>query len=137
VLQTVYGDETLSRSNVFQWSERFKDGSEYLQDDLRNGLPSTSRNADTIAIVCQIVTRDRPLAIRTVSDELNINKETIRQILQEDLRKTKICAKFIPHSLTDEPKQRRLASCQDFVQTCQDNPSFLNCFVTGDESWVF
>jgi hypothetical protein len=27
----------------------------------------------------------------------------------------------------DEQKQRRLSSCQDFVQTCQDNPSFLDC----------
>jgi hypothetical protein len=23
------------------------------------------------------------------------------------------------------------------IQTCQDNPSFLDCIVTGDESWVF
>jgi hypothetical protein len=54
-------------------------------------------------------------------DELNINKETIRQILHEDLRKRKICAKFVPHSLRDEQKQRRLTSAQDFIQTCQDN----------------
>jgi hypothetical protein len=23
------------------------------------------------------------------------------------------------------------------IQTCQDNSSFLDCIVTGDESWVF
>jgi hypothetical protein len=72
-----------------------------------------------------------------MSDELNINKETIRQILHEDLRRRIICVKFVPYSLTDEQKQRRFKSCKDFIQTCQDNPSFLDCIVTGDESWAF
>jgi hypothetical protein len=60
-------------------------------------------------------------------DELNIIKETIRhQILCEDLRKRKICAKFVPHRLTDEQKQRRLTACQDVIQTCQDSPKFFD-----------
>jgi hypothetical protein len=25
---------------------------------------------------------------------------------------------------------------QDFIRTCQDNPSFLDDIVTGDESWL-
>jgi hypothetical protein len=56
----------------------------------------------------------------------------MNQILHEELRKGKICTKFAPHSLTDEQKQQRLTSCQDFIQTYQDNPSFLDCIVTGD-----
>jgi hypothetical protein len=39
-----------------------------------------------------------------MADELNINKETIRQILHEDSRKRKISAKLVPHRLTDERK---------------------------------
>jgi hypothetical protein len=49
MLQTVYVDEALSRSNVFEWFKRIKDGREGLQNDPRRGRPSTSRNADTIA----------------------------------------------------------------------------------------
>jgi hypothetical protein len=126
MLQTVYGDEALSRGS----------GREDLQDDPRSGRPSTSRNPDTIANFREMVIPDRRLTLR-MSDELNINKETIPQILHEDLRKRKICAKFVPHSLTDEQKQRRLISCQDFIHTCHDNHSFLGCIVPGDESWVF
>jgi len=40
-----------------------------------------------------------------IKDALNINKETIRTILHEDLWKTKVCAKFVPHSLTNEQNQ--------------------------------
>jgi hypothetical protein len=67
-----------------------------------------------------------------MADELNINEETIHQILHEDLWKKMICTKFVPYIPTDEQKQRRLASCQDFIKTCQDNPSFLDCIVTWD-----
>jgi hypothetical protein len=45
-LQAVYGGGDLSRSSVFVWFERSKDG-----------RPSTSRNTDTIANVREIVTR--------------------------------------------------------------------------------
>jgi hypothetical protein len=60
---------------------------------------------------------------------LNISKKMIRRISHEDTRKKEICAKFFPHRLTSEQKQRRLVSRQDFTQACQDNPSFLD--------WVF
>jgi histone-lysine N-methyltransferase SETMAR len=137
MLQTVYGDEALSRSRVSEWFKRFNGRREDLQHDPRSGRPSTSQNADTIANVREIVTRDRRLTLRIISDESNINKKTIYQILPEELRKRKICAKVVPHSPKDEQKQRRLTSCQGFIQACQDNPSFLDCIVTGDESWVF
>jgi transposase len=58
ILQTAYGDEAVSRNSVFEWFKRFKDGREDLQDDPRSGRPSTSRNADTIANVREMVTRD-------------------------------------------------------------------------------
>jgi transposase len=51
MLQTVYGDEALSRSSESEWFKRFKDGREDLQDNPRSGRPSTSRNADIIANV--------------------------------------------------------------------------------------
>lgn len=137
MLKTVYGDNTLSRTTVFDWFKRFKDGRESVKDDARTGRPSVSRNADSIAKVRELVARDRRMTLRLMAEELNINKETIRQILHEDLGMRKICAKFVPHNLTDEQKQRRVEACEDFVQNCRDNANFLNCIVTGDESWVF
>jgi hypothetical protein len=127
MLHTLYGDETLSRSSVFKCYKQFKEGRKDLQGDPRNGRPSTPRTADTIANVLEMVTWDRRLTLEMMPDELNTNKETIRQILHEDLRRGKICAKSVPHRLADEQKQRRLASRQGFIQACQDNTSFLDC----------
>jgi transposase len=55
MLRTVYGDEVLSRSSVYEWFKRYKDGHE--EDDPRSGHPSTTRNADTIANGREMVTR--------------------------------------------------------------------------------
>jgi hypothetical protein len=123
MLRTAHGDEALSCSSVLKWFKWYKEGHEALQDDQKSGHPSTSRNADTIANVREMVTRDRQWALKML-DELNINKEMIHQILHEDLWK-KISTKFIPNRLTDEQKQWGFTSCQDFIQTYHDNTNFL------------
>jgi hypothetical protein len=79
-LRAVCDDESPRRSRGFELFKRFKDGREHLQDDPSSGLPSTSRNAD----FHEMMTQDRRWALRMIADELNINKETIPQILHED-----------------------------------------------------
>jgi hypothetical protein len=54
--ETVCGDEASSFCNISEWFKRFKDGYEDLQDDPRSRCPSTARNADTIANVCEMAT---------------------------------------------------------------------------------
>ena len=41
LLKNVYGDECLSRTQVFEWFKRFKEGREETGDDQRPGRPST------------------------------------------------------------------------------------------------
>jgi hypothetical protein len=36
---------------------------------------------------------------------LNIGKEVVRRIVTEDLRKRKMCARFVPHAMTAEEKE--------------------------------
>ena len=44
MLQQVYQKQTLSRSTVFLWHKRFKEGREDVENDHRGGRPSISRN---------------------------------------------------------------------------------------------
>jgi len=41
LLKKVYGDECLSRTQVFEWFKSFKEGREEIGDDPRSGRPST------------------------------------------------------------------------------------------------
>jgi hypothetical protein len=86
---------------AFQWSKPSEDALEDLQDDPRSRRLSTSRNADTITNILETVIRNRRWALRMMSDELNVNKETIHQILHEDVQKRNIRAEFVPSRLTD------------------------------------
>ena len=43
MLKKVYGDECLSRTQVFEWFKRFKEGREEIGDDQRPSRPSASK----------------------------------------------------------------------------------------------
>ena len=59
---------------------------------------------------------------------------TQRKIVVENVRKRKICSRFVPHSLTPEQKDRRFAVCRDFMATADSDPDFFKKIVTGDET---
>lgn len=42
MVQQAFGDSAMSRSKVFEWHKRFKEGRTLLEDDPRHGRPSTS-----------------------------------------------------------------------------------------------
>jgi hypothetical protein len=72
-----------------------------------------------------------------LADEVNIGKDTARKIVVEDLRKRKICSHFVPHSLTPEQKDQRIAACRDLIATADSDPDFFKKTVTVDETWCF
>jgi hypothetical protein len=44
LIQNVYGNEAVNRSNVFRWYSGFGDGREKVEDDERAGLPKSTLN---------------------------------------------------------------------------------------------
>jgi len=62
------------------------------------------------ANVRQIVCENRLLTVRSIAEQVNIDRETVRKILTGDLDMRKVCAKMVPKELTEEQKQRRAFS---------------------------
>ena len=85
-----------------------------MKDDARSGRPSTDRTDENVEYVRRLLTEDRRTIIQMTADHLNIGKETVCRIVTEDLGKSKICVRFVPHALTTEQKQERGVYCQDF-----------------------
>jgi len=50
------------------------------------------------------------LTVRSIAEQVNIDGETVTNILTEDLDMRKVCAKMVPKELTKEQKQRRVFS---------------------------
>jgi len=97
-------------------------------------MPATSRTEENIAKVHQIVRENRWLTIRSIAEQVNIERETVRKILTEDLDMRKVFAKMVPKELTEEQKQRKVTICQDLLER-QDN--ILGHVIIGDETWVY
>ena len=55
LLKKVYGGECLSRTQVFEWFKRFKEGREEIGDDQRAGCPSTLKTDANIEKVGEII----------------------------------------------------------------------------------
>ena len=104
LLKEVFGDNTLSRTRVFEWHRRFSEGREEVEDDERPGRPVTSRTEEKIQKVSEIVRKDRRLSIRMIADTLNMDKETVRQAEgtseEEETR-------FVEEQLVDPPSGQR------------------------------
>jgi hypothetical protein len=71
------------------------------------------------------------------AESLNILKTVVLQILKGDLGKRKICACFVPHSLTPEQREDRVTSCQYIITMADADKIFFNIIITGDETWCF
>ena len=101
LLTEVYGDQCLSRTQVFEWFKKFKEGREYVGDDPKSGRPSTAKTQENVEKVARIVRGDRQLSIRAISELTNINKESVRFCTTIWARKRcvlKWCQKSLPPS---------------------------------------
>ena len=82
--------------SVFEWHRRFKEGREDVQDDPRSVHPKPQRIDANVDRLRTLVRSDQRLGVRIIADELNMNRETVRQIVKEDLGMRKISTKMVP-----------------------------------------
>ena len=100
----------MKKTAVYKWAKRFSEERESVTEEERSGRPATNRTEENIAKVRQILHENHRLTVRSIAEQVNIDKETVRKILTEDLDMRKVCAKMVPKELTEEQKQRRVFS---------------------------
>ena len=89
---------------------RFRNGRERIEDDDRFGRPKSNRTEINIAAVVDLVKNYSRIASRMIAEFFNIPKTVVFRILREYLGKRKLCARFVPHSLTPGPRENRVTS---------------------------
>ena len=104
LLTEVYGDQCISRSEIFEWFKKFMEDRKEVGNDPNSGRPSTAKTQENVEKVARIVRGDRRLSIRAISELTNINKESVRQILHDNPGMKTVCAKVMPKILTPEQK---------------------------------
>ena len=129
MLQQVYGEEMMSRTRAFEWHKRFKERREEVEDDPWSGRPSTSRTADNIERVKQMVRADCRLTVRMIAEELSINKDTVWSIITKKISKCARCAQRWSPSCCPRTRNSKeslslktLSSASRTIQTCSHSP---------------
>jgi len=71
-----YGDNAMKKTAVYKWVKRFSEGRESVTAEERSGQPATSRTEENIAKVRQIVRENRRLTVRSIAEQVNIDRES-------------------------------------------------------------
>ena len=77
------------------------------------------------------------LTVRMIDSELNLNHQTVHEILTEELGMQKICAKLVPKMLTNEQKENRRNVCLDLLERIENDENFFKHTITSDDLWIF
>jgi len=135
--QQGFGDQSLSRSQVFQWHARFKAGRTSVDVDEHTGRPTSCTTPETVAQIQEIIRQDRHRTIRDIAEEVDVGYGTCQRVLMEELGMQRVAAKFVPRILTADQMQQRVSVCTELRQLASDDEMFLSRVITGDESWVY
>ena len=77
MLVQVYGDSAKKKTAVYKWVKRFSEGRESVIEEESSGRPATSRTEENIAKVNQIVRENRRLTVRSVAEQVNIDRQQL------------------------------------------------------------
>jgi hypothetical protein len=75
-------------------------------------------------MIADLFKNDHRIASRMIAQSLNIPKTVVPGILKEDLEKRKLCARFVPLSLTPEQRKDRVTSCQNIIAIADADKDF-------------
>ena len=133
----IYGPQTISMRTVFRWVKAFKAGKFSVEDDTRPGRPKTFVTKANIAAVKIVVEQDARLSVKDIVSCIGISEGSVQIILKKRLDLRKVCARWVPHLLTEEQKTQRLKCDRELLKTYKGcNTRVISNLLTGDETWV-
>lgn len=137
MLREAYGENAVKKTHVYKWHKRFMHGRISIQDDPREGRPAKSRSNENIAVIRDIIRKDRRQCVQVVAQQAGISVGSCHAILTEDLGMHRVCQHIVPRMLTADQAQQRQEVCGDLISSADKDPHFLKKIVTGDETWCF
>ncbi len=119
-----------------KWYRKFKSGRENIADESCSGkLISVAdkmlENKVELIIQCDLKARLSDIVYQVIH-----HKGTVQNIVTKKLKYRKICTHWIPHTLTAKQCTAHVTNCKkNLIRFRKVGNAFLNCIVTGDESW--
>ena len=133
----IYGLQTISMRTVVRWVKAFKAGKFSVKDDTCPGRPKISVNKANIAAVKIVVKQDAQLSVKDIANYTGISEGSVQTILKKRFDLRNVCARWVPHLLTEEQKTQCLKCARELLKTYKGcNSQVISNLLTGDEIWV-
>ena len=90
---------------VFRWVKTFKAGNFSVENDTRPGRPKISVTKANIAAIKTGVEQDARLSVKDIASCTGISEGSVQTILKtgpESLDLRRVCARWVPHLLTED-----------------------------------
>ena len=137
-LQKFYGNGALKHATVCKWVRRFNDGQESIVNDPRVGRPVSVLTEKNVTTVKTLTEEDARYTVQEIEELSGIHSSSVLKILRERLGLRKICARWVPHLLSDEQKQSRVRLASKVIEKYDKcGPRRLEEIVTGDETCIY
>ena len=101
MIQQGFGDQSLSRTQVFQWHAPFKTGRTSVDNYEHTGWRTSCTTPETVAQIQELIRQDRRL---TIAEEVEVGYGTCQRVLTEELGMYRLAAKYVPRILTADQK---------------------------------
>jgi hypothetical protein len=96
MLHEALGEYSLSRTAVFEWHSHFKASRVSVKDDEHSGQLNTSKTAENVEKIGELLHEDRCRTIHELADTIGISYGVCQEILTENLNMRRFDAKFVP-----------------------------------------
>lgn len=137
-MKETFESDSPSKTTIYRWFQEFRLNRESLCDEKRGGRPAKTVIPANIDAVRELITSERNVTCRELSETLNIDLKQISTILHEHLKVRKVCSRWIPHLLTVLQKEVRVKWCRDMLKRYHSgNSTAVYNIVTGDETWIY
>ena len=81
--------------------------------------------------------QDARLSVKDIVSCTGISEGSVQTILKKHLDLRKVCARRVPHLLTEEQKTQRLKCARGLLKTYKGcNIRVISNLLTGDKTWV-
>jgi hypothetical protein len=101
-----YGASCVSKTQVYEWVQNFKNGVQSVEDSPRPGQAHRVITPEMIVAAGDLIRECHRRTISKTAMEMKSSVGSAHAIVGEELHYRKICARWIPRRLTPEIKER-------------------------------
>lgn len=92
--------------------------------------------SERIVRIQECFEESRHWSLRSLAARTEIPWSTVRNIVKDQLKMSKVLGKWVPHVLTEDQKNHRILACEKNLEIYRKDKTTLRRTISIDESWL-